>query len=393
MRGRAEAQLLDKLIVIPLVDLKRQYASIRQEMDEKISGVLKSTAFILGPEVREFEKEFLAFCGTEHAVGVSSGTDALSLALLALDIGKGSEVITTPNTFIATAGAISHVGAQPVLVDVDPESYNIDSSLVEGAITKRTKAIIPVHLYGQPSEMEAILQVAKRHNIKVVEDACQAHGAEYRGRRVGSFGDISAFSFYPGKNLGAYGDGGAVITDKGELADRIRLLRDHGSPKKYYHEIIGYNARLDEIQAAILRVKLRYLNEWNEKRQGNAMLYNEYLKDLLDKGSVITPKEMSWAKHVYHLYVIQVEDGIRDKLIEHLNARGIGAQIHYPIPIHLQKAYKHLGYGEGSFPVAEKLAKRIISLPMFPELEHHEIEYIAQEIRAFFKQNASISKP
>ena len=383
---------MDRL-TLPLVDLKRQYASIQQEMDEKISGVLKSTAFILGPEVREFEKDFSAFCGTEHAVGVSSGTEALSLALLALSVGRDDEVVTTPNTFIATAGAISHVGAQPVLVDVDPESYNIDASLVEGAITKRTKAIIPVHLYGQPSEMEAILQVAKRHNIKVIEDACQAHGAEYRGRRVGSFGDIAAFSFYPGKNLGAYGDGGAVVTDKGELAERIRLLRDHGSPKKYYHEIIGYNSRLDEIQAAVLRVKLRYLNEWNEKRRKNANIYSEYLQELADKDLVVTPQEMSWAKHVYHLYVIQVEEGLRDKLIEYLNARGIGAQIHYPIPIHLQKAYKHLGYNQGSFPVAEKLAKRIISLPMFPELERQEIEYIARGIRAFFKQNASIPKP
>jgi len=384
---------LDKPRAIPLVDLKRQYVSIKQEMDEKISGVLKNTAFILGPEVREFEKDFSAFCGTEHAVGVSSGTEALSLALLALSVGRDDEVVTTPNTFIATAGAISHVGAQPVLVDVDPESYNIDASLVEGAITKRTKAIIPVHLYGQPSEMEAILQVAKRHNIKVIEDACQAHGAEYRGRRVGSFGDIAAFSFYPGKNLGAYGDGGAVVTDKGELAERIRLLRDHGSPKKYYHEIIGYNSRLDEIQAAVLRVKLRYLNEWNEKRRKNANIYSEYLQELADKDLVVTPQEMSWAKHVYHLYVIQVEEGLRDKLIEYLNARGIGAQIHYPIPIHLQKAYKHLGYNQGSFPVAEKLAKRIISLPMFPELERQEIEYIARGIRAFFKQNASIPKP
>jgi len=376
---------LDKAKTIPLVDLRKQYTSIKQEVDEKISGVLKSTAFILGSEVKEFEKGFAAFCSAEHAVGVSSGTAALALALLALDIGKGHEVITVANTFIATAGAISHVGARPVLVDVDPESYNIDASLVEGAITERTKAIIPVHLYGQPSEMDAVLQLAKRHNLKVIEDACQAHGAEYRGRRVGSFGDISAFSFYPGKNLGAYGDGGAVVTDKGELAERIRLLRDHGSPKKYYHEIIGYNSRLDEIQAAVLGVKLRYLNEWNETRRRNARLYSEYLKDLVNKGSVTTPKEKDWAKHVYHLYVIQVEEGVRDNLITYLNSRGIGAQIHYPIPIHLQKAYKHLGYKEGSFPVAERLAKRIISLPMFPELKQQEIEYIAQEIGAFFK--------
>lgn len=376
---------MDKAKVIPLVDLRGQYASIQQEMDERISGVLKSTAFILGPEVKEFENKFAAFCNTGYAVGVSSGTAALALALLALDIGKGHEVITVTNTFIATAGAISHVGARPVLVDVDPESYDIDVSKIEAAITRKTRAIIPVHLYGQPAEMDAVLKLAKKHGLKVVEDACQAHGAEFRGQRVGSFGDISAFSFYPGKNLGAYGDGGAVVTGKGELAERIRLLRDHGSPKKYYHEIIGYNSRLDGIQAAVLGVKLRYLNEWNEKRRTNATLYNEYLKDLVNKGSVVTPKEMSWAKHVYHLYVIQVEESVRDKLITYLNSRGIGAQIHYPIPIHLQKAYKHLGYKEGSFPVAERLAKRIISLPMFPELKQQETEYIAQEIGDFFK--------
>jgi dTDP-4-amino-4,6-dideoxygalactose transaminase len=378
-----EVLLLDRQI--PLVDLRRQYAPIKQEIDESISGVLKSTAFILGPEVKGFEKEFAAFCCAEHAVGVSSGTEALSLALLALGVVGGDEVITTPNTFIATAAVISHVGARPVLVDVDTESYNIDISQIEGAITGKTRAIIPVHLYGQPAEMDAVLQLAMEHNLKVVEDACQAHGAEYKGRRVGSLGDISAFSFYPGKNLGAYGDGGMVVTGKGELAERISLLRDHGSPKKYYHEIIGYNARLDEIQAAVLIVKLQYLNDWNEKRRRNAKLYNGYLKDLVDKGLVITPQEKDWAKHVYHLYVIQVNEGVRDNLIAHLNSRGIGAQIHYPIPIHLQRAYRHLGYNEGSFPVAERLAKRIVSLPMFPELEEREIEYIVQEIRAFFK--------
>jgi dTDP-4-amino-4,6-dideoxygalactose transaminase len=371
---------------IPLVDLKKQYALIKQEIDEKVNGVLKSAYFILGPEVTEFEKEFAPFCGAEHAIGVSSGTAALALALLALDIGKGHEVITATNTFIATAGAISHVGARPVLVDVDPESYNIDVSKIEGAITKKTRAIIPVHLYGQPAEMDAVLQSAKKHNLKVVEDACQAHGAEYRGRRVGSFGDISGFSFYPGKNLGAYGDGGAVVTGSSELAKQIMLLRNHGSSKKYYHEVVGYNSRLDEIQAAVLRVKLKYLDSWNTRRRKNAGSYGNCLADLAEKGLVTTPREMSWAKHVYHLYVIQVEESIRDKLIEHLNARGIGAQIHYPVPIHLQKAYKHLGYEQGSFPVAEKLAKRIVSLPMFPELERSELEYVTQEIRTFFKR-------
>ncbi len=372
--------------VIPLVDLKKQYASIKHEMDKKVKGVLSSAYFILGPEVTEFEKEFAAFCSAEHAIGASSGTAALALALLALDIGKGNEVITTPNTFIATAASITHVGARPVLVDVDPESYNIDVSQIEGAITKKTRAIIPVHLYGQPAEMDAVLQLARKHDLKVVEDACQAHGAEYRGRRVGVLSDISAFSFYPVKNLGAYGDGGAVVTNDAVLADKVKRLRNHGSAKKYYHEIIGYTARLDEIQAAVLRVKLRYLDGWNSKRRENASIYGEYLRDLADIGSVITPKEISWVKHVYHLYVIQVEENIRDKLIEQLNAKGIGAQIHYPIPIHLQKAYKHLGYKAGSFPVSEKLAKRIISLPMFPELERQEIEYIAQEIKASMKQ-------
>jgi dTDP-4-amino-4,6-dideoxygalactose transaminase len=316
---------------------------------------------------------------------VSSGTNALSLALLALDIKQGDEVVTTANTFVATAAAISHVGARPVFVDISPDTYNMDSTQLEKTITKRTKAIIPVHLYGHPVEMDAVLQIARKHNLKVIEDACQAHGAEYRGQRVGTLGDISAFSFYPGKNLGAYGDGGAAVTNNRELAERVRLLRNHGSPKKYYHEIIGYNARFDEIQAAILSVKLKRLDGWNAKRRANADTYQQYLKDMADKGLVVTPKEMNWAKHVYHLFVIQVDERVRDKLIEHLNARGIGAQIHYPIPIHLQKAYNHLGYKEGDFSVAEHAAKRIVSLPMFPELEQQEIEYIAQEIRSFLK--------
>jgi len=374
---------LDRL-TIPLVDLKRQYASIKQEIGESIDRVLESSNFILGAEVDKFEKEFAAFCRAKYAVGVSSGTNALSLALSALDIKQGDEVITTPNTFIATAAAISHVGARPVFVDVSPDTYNMDSTQLEKTITGRTRAIIPVHLYGHPAEMDAVRQVAQKHNLKVIEDACQAHGAEYRGQRVGAMGDMSAFSFYPGKNLGAYGDGGAAVTDNRELAEKVRLLRNHGSPKKYYHEIIGYNARFDEIQAAILRVKLRFLDDWNTKRRMNATIYAEYLKGLADRGLVTIPKEKDVVKHVYHLYVIQVEEGVRDRLIQHLNSRGIGAQIHYPIPIHLQKAYSPLGYKQGSFPVAEGLAKRIVSLPMFPELERRDIEYVCQEIRSVF---------
>lgn len=374
---------MDRL-TIPLVDLKRQYASIKQEIGESIDRVLESSNFILGAEVDKFEKEFAAFCRAKYAVGVSSGTNALSLALSALDIKQGDEVITTPNTFIATAAAISHVGARPVFVDVSPDTYNMDSTQLEKTITGRTRAIIPVHLYGHPAEMDAVRQVAQKHNLKVIEDACQAHGAEYRGQRVGAMGDMSAFSFYPGKNLGAYGDGGAAVTDNRELAEKVRLLRNHGSPKKYYHEIIGYNARFDEIQAAILRVKLRFLDDWNTKRRMNATIYAEYLKGLADRGLVTIPKEKDVVKHVYHLYVIQVEEGVRDRLIQHLNSRGIGAQIHYPIPIHLQKAYSPLGYKQGSFPVAEGLAKRIVSLPMFPELERRDIEYVCQEIRSVF---------
>ncbi len=371
---------------IPLVDLKRQYSIINEEVDKRVKSVLESGSFILGTEVRRFEGEFAAFCGAEHAIGVSSGTSALSLSLLALGINQGDEVITTPNTFIATAGAISHSGAIPFFVDIDPTTYNMDVSQIESAITSRTRAIIPVHLYGQAAEIDAILEIADKYHLKVVEDACQAHGAEYKGKRVGAFGDVSAFSFYPGKNLGAYGDAGAVVTNNKGLAEKIRLLRDHGSLKKYCHEVIGYNHRLDEIQAAILSIKLKYLDDWNAKRGRNAEIYNQYLQELVDEGLVITPKEKGYIKHVYHLYVIQVDESVRDKLLKHLNANGIGAQIHYPIPIHLQNAYNHLGYKDGNFPVTEKLVKRIVSLPMFPELGEKEIEYITGEIETFLKQ-------
>lgn len=369
---------------IPLVDLKRQYASIKQEIDESLMRVLDNTSFILGHEVAEFERQFAEFCHVDYTIGVASGTDALILALRSLNVGSGDEVITSSNTFIATAAAISHVGAKPVLVDIEDETYNIDTSKIEIAITARTKAIIPVHLYGHPADMDSILEISKKYNLAVIEDACQAHGAEYKGQIVGSIGEIAAFSFYPGKNLGAYGDGGAVATNNNELAEKVLLLRDHGSPKKYYHDVIGYNSRLDAIQAAILKVKLKHLKDWNEKRRQNASTYCKYLKELADEELVILPKEKDWAKHVYHLYVIQVDGSIRDKLVEHLNAKQIGALIHYPIPIHLQQAYKHLGYNVGDFPVTRQLTCKIISLPMFSELEEQEIEYITDQIKVQF---------
>jgi len=369
---------------IPLVDLKRQYASIKQEIDESLMRVLDNTSFILGHEVAEFERQFAEFCHVDYTIGVASGTDALILALRSLNVGSGDEVITSSNTFIATAAAISHVGAKPVLVDIEDETYNIDTSKIEIAITARTKAIIPVHLYGHPADMDSILEISKKYNLAVIEDACQAHGAEYKGQIVGSIGEIAAFSFYPGKNLGAYGDGGAVATNNNELAEKVLLLRDHGSPKKYCHDVIGYNSRLDAIQAAILKVKLKHLKDWNEKRRQNASTYCKYLKELADEELVILPKEKDWAKHVYHLYVIQVDGSIRDKLVEHLNAKQIGALIHYPIPIHLQQAYKHLGYSIGDFPVTRQLTCKIISLPMFSELEEQEIEYITDQIKVQF---------
>jgi len=370
---------------IPFVDLKRQYSSIKPDIDEKIGSVLEKASFVLGPEVEKFEKDLASYCNAGRAVGVSSGTTALALALKSLNIRQGDEVITVPNTFIATASAISSVGATPVFVDIDSETYNIDTSQIEQAITVKTKAIIPVHLYGQTCDMEVILHIAGKYNLKVIEDACQAHGAEYKGQRAGSIGHISAFSFYPSKNLGANGDGGAIVTNISELADSVRLLRNHGSVKKYYHEVIGCNSRLDEIQAAVLNVKLRYLDDWNEKRRQNANTYGKCLKKLVDAESVVLPQERYWAKHIYHLYVIQVDENIRDELMEHLIAKGIGVQIHYPIPIHLQKAYIHLGYKTGSFPVAERAAKKILSLPMFPELKQQEIEYIVHQIESFFE--------
>ena len=367
---------------ISLVDLKRQYNSIKDEVNTKINEVLQNTYFILGENTEAFEEEFANYCGVKHAIGVASGSDALTLSLKALGIEEGDEVITVPNTFIATVDAISRNGAKPVFVDIDLETYNINVAKIEEKITDKTKAIIPVHLYGQPADMDAIIKIAKKkYDLKIIEDACQAHGAEYKGKKVGSLGEVGCFSFYPAKNLGAYGDGGMVVTNNEEIAERIKMLRNYGQSKKYYHDFMGYNSRLDEIQAAVLRVKLRYLDEWNDKRREYAKLYNELLKNV---SGVETPIEKEFVKHVYHLYVIRCKN--RDELQQYLSSKGVSTGIHYPIPVHLQKAYKHLEYKQGDFPITEKYSKEILSLPMFPELLEDEIKYVVNCIKKFNRE-------
>jgi dTDP-4-amino-4,6-dideoxygalactose transaminase len=360
---------------IPLVNLKRQYLSIKKEIDGAIQEVIDKSAFIMGENVQEFEDEFAEFCGVKYGVGTSSGTTALHLALLVCEIKQGDEVITVPYTFIATTEAISYTGAKVVFVDIEDRGYTMDPEKIEQAITERTKAIIPVHLFGHPADMDKIIDIAKKHSLVIIEDACQAHDAEYKGKKVGSLGDIACFSFYPGKNLGAYGDAGMVVTDNKVLAEKMRLLRNHGYEKKYYHKIEGYNYRLDAIQAAILRVKLKHLDEWTEKRRRNAKLYNQLLKG----SKVKTPLEMEYAKHVYHLYVIRADN--RDKLNLRLKENGIGAAIHYPLPLHLQEAYKYLGYKKGDFSVSEACSESLLSLPMFPELTEDEIKKIVEVIK------------
>jgi dTDP-4-amino-4,6-dideoxygalactose transaminase len=360
---------------IPLVDLKAQYAGIKPEIDAAIERVVNNTSFIMGKEVSEFEKEFASYVGAQAAVGVASGTAALHLSLLACGVGPGDEVITTAHTFMATSEPISQTGAKPVFVDIDPDTYNIDASLVEQAITPRTKAIIPVHLYGQPAQLEELLEVARRHNLSLIEDAAQAHGAEYKGRRCGSIGDLACFSFYPGKNLGAYGDAGAVTGNNDELLARVRKLRDHGRTSKYEHDEIGFGERLDGLQAAILGAKLPHLEDWTEARRSNAKLYNELLADC----DVVTPFEMEEARHVYHLYVIRTPR--RDKVLAHLKSKGIDAGIHYPVPLHRQPAYLKQGYGDLSLPVTEQAAAEVLSLPLFPELTYEQIAYIAEAVK------------
>ena len=361
---------------VPFLDLKAQYESIRDEVTIALQRVFDNTAFAGGPFVAEFENEFASFCQCKFAIGVGSGTAALWMALLGLGIGQGDEVITTPNTFIATAEAISLCGAKPVFIDVDEQTYNMNPRLIEGAITIRTKAIIPVHLYGQMADMDPIMEIARAHGLFVIEDACQAHGAEYKGRPAGSIGDAGCFSFYPGKNLGAYGEAGAVVTNDAKLAETMQMFRDHGQAKKYYHSIIGWNTRMDGLQGAVLSLKLRHLPAWNEARRANARLYNDLLADV---DNVNTPVEADYAKHVYHIYAIRIQ--CRDELIAGLAREDIFCGIHYPVPIHLQDAYGYLDYARGNFPVAEKCADQIVSLPMFPELTEEQVRRVAQEIK------------
>jgi dTDP-4-amino-4,6-dideoxygalactose transaminase len=363
---------------VPFLDLKAQYESIKDEVAVAIQQVLDKTAFAGGPSVAQFEKEFAAFCKTRYCIGVGSGTEALWLALLGLGVGQGDEVITVPDTFIATAEAISYTGAKPVFIDVEEKTYNMDPDLLEAAITPRTKAIIPVHLFGQMSDMDSILEIARKYKLFVIEDAAQAHGAEYKGRIAGSIGDAGCFSFYPGKNLGAYGEAGAVVTSNPDLDQKIRMLRDHGQAKKYYHAVIGWNARMDGFQGAILSVKLKQLPIWNEARRRNATLYNKMLGKT---DGIVIPWESPHNKHVYHIYAIRVQD--RDALIKALADLDIHCGIHYPIPLHLQDAYKALGLGKGCFPVAEKVASEFVSLPMFPELGQDQIEFVVRELGSF----------
>ena len=362
---------------INFVDLKKQYKTIKPEVDSAIKKVIDNSAFVLGEELEKFEQEFAKFCGCKYCVGLDNGSSALELGMRVLGIGSGDEVITPANSFIASSSSISFTGARPVLVDCDPKTYNIDPQKIERAITEKTKAIMPVYLYGQPPEMDTILKIAKKHNLYVVEDACQAHGAKYKNKKTGSIGNIAAFSFYPGKNLGAYGDGGALVTNNKKIAEKVSMMRNYGQKKKYHHVFIAWNRRLDNLQAAILRVKLKYLNKWNKLRREHAYFYNKLLKG----ARVVTPVELDGIEHVYHLYVVRVKN--RDKLREFLASRGIATGIHYPIPIHLQQAYKDLGYKKGDFPVTEKYAKEILSLPMFPELKESEIKYIVDSIRDF----------
>ncbi len=392
---------------VPFLDLSIQYKEIRDEIDTNLQKVFKKGNFILGKEVEEFENEFAEYCGVDYGVGVNSGTDALFLALKALNIGAGDEVIVPAFTYIASSLAISYTGAKPVFCDIEEDTYNINPDLIEDKITDKTKAIMVVHLYGNPVDMQPILDISDKYNIKIIEDCAQAHGAVYRptrintnsksridtnkkndgretindGRKVGSFGDVGCFSFYPTKNLAAFGDAGMVVTNNKELRDRLYRLRNYGRKDKYHHVEIGYNSRLDTVQAVILKAKLKKLDKWNELRRNNAEYYNSLLCDI---DEIITPIEKDYAKHVYHVYGVRIKDNKRSKVIEKLNDNNISAIIHYPIPLHLQKAYSELKYKEKDFPVSEKIALEILSLPMFPGIKKEQIEYVVRVLKLAF---------
>ena len=363
---------------IKYLDLQAQYRAIKPEIDAAISKVIESSAFILGPAVAEFEEAFATYCETDHCIGVNSGTSAVLLALKAVGVGPGDEVVTTANTFVATISPILYLGAKPVLVDADPESRNMDPELLKFAISPKTRAIMPVHLYGRTADMEPILQVAREYGIPVVEDSAQAHGARYKGKRAGSLGRIAAFSFYPGKNLGAYGEGGAVTTSDPKYDKTVRMLRDHGSEKKYYYDMLGYNARLEGIQGAVLTVKLKHLDKWNAERRRVALSYNEHLKGV----PVVTPGLHKDHDQVFHVYVIQSER--RDELQKYLAEKGVPSIMHYPVPVHVQKAFDHIGYKEGDFPVTEKLCREVLSLPIYPEMTEEQVAFVAGTIKKFF---------
>jgi dTDP-4-amino-4,6-dideoxygalactose transaminase len=373
---------------IPFLDLKANYKSIKSEVDAAIQDVLDNTAYILGASVQNFEKDFAVAQQVKYCLGTSSGTDANHLVLWGLGIGAGDEVIIPANTFIATAWGATLCGASPVFVDCHPESYNIDPEKVESAITIKTKAIVAVHLYGQSADLDPLKAIAEKHNLILVEDAAQAHLAEYKGKLIGGLTDAASFSYYPGKNLGAYGEGGAVTTNDEELYNKVKKLREHGQSQKYYHDSFGHNYRMEGVQGAVLGVKLKHLNKWTDARRAVAAKYNAGLKDV---AKVITPKEMSYAKHVYHLYVIQLNDGsleasnkLRDNLKDYLTQQGVNVGLHYPIPLHLQECFKVLGYKKGDFPNSERIAEAGLSLPMFPEMTDEQINYVVGKIKDFF---------
>jgi len=365
---------------IPYLDLVAQLRPLRAELDAVIARTIDNCSFCLGPDVAQFEKDFAKFIGTEHCVGFNSGTSALHVAMLLLGVGPGDEVVTTPFTFVATSWAISYVSAKPVFVDVDEATFNLDPKLVERAITPRTKAVMPVHLYGHPFDLDPILAVCKKHNLPLVEDAAQAHGAKYKGQTVGTFGEISCFSFYPGKNLGACGEGGALLTSNTAFDKRARALREHGSTVRYYHDEVGYNYRMEGIQGAVLGVKLKQLKKWTAERRRVAHRYHE----LLANTPLQLPREAAWGESAYHLYVVRHPR--RDDLKKHLEANGVGCALHYPLPLHLQKCYASLGYKDGDFPVAEKAACECLSLPIYPELTDAQIQRVVEVIRDFFKK-------